>query len=390
MPYRTWIPAIGVVLGLTGLALSGAPTMAVLLGLGGALVCYLDREDPDPGAPCDASRSLRWCGALLLVTASVAALAWALAQWRWRLELPETNGTSLRNLARLLLWFTWPVWPLAIWTLWRWRRQLTSGNFGRHLALPLWFVAVALGATLSTDAADRSLMLALPAMAALAAFALPTLSRPVSALVDWFTMLFFSIFALMIWVVWVAAQTGVPRQPAANLARLLPGFMPSFEWLPFTVALGASLVWIWLVRWRVGRHRSAIWKSLVLPAGGTALCWLLLMTLGLSAANFGRSYLPLVRNIDRAIRAQSPTRALPDCVAFDNLTRGQIAAFQYHGHLVLKPLHAANQCAWLLVDATTRRPGAHLVDRNTWALRLGVRRRADNGEAVQLYQRIAQ
>jgi hypothetical protein len=189
-------------------------------------------------------------------------------------------------------------------------------------------------------------------------------------------------------VVWVAAQTGVPKQPAANLARLLPGFMPSFEWFPFTVAMGASLVWVWLVKWRVGRHRSAIWKSLVLPAGGTALCWLLLMTLGLPAVNFGRSYLPLVRNVDRVIRAQSPGRALPSCVEFDNLTRGQIAAFQFHGQLVLKPAHGATRCAWLLIDATSARPPPQAVDKNTWLLQLGVRRRADNGEAVQLYQRI--
>ena len=389
MPYGTWIPAIGVVLGLAGLALSGAPTMAVLLGLGGAMVCFLDRHAQDPDEPRNAPRSLRWSLAVLLVTVAVAALAWALDQWRWRIDLPETDWTSLRNLARLLLWFTWPVWPLAVWTLWRWRRQLTSGNFGRHLALPLWFVAVALGATLTTDAADRSLMLALPAMATLAAFALPTLSRTVSALVDWFTLLFFTIFALIIWVVWVAAQTGVPQQPAANLARLLPGFMPSFEWLPFAVAVGATLVWVWLVKWRVGRHRSAIWKSLVLPAGGTALCWLLLMTLGLSAINFGRSYQPLVRNVDRAIRAQSPARTLPDCVEFDNLTGGQIAAFQYHGRLVLKPTRGATRCAWLLVDVTTARPLPQAVDKKIWALKLGVRRRADNGEAVQLYQRIA-
>ncbi len=387
-PYRTGIPAIGVVLGLAGLALSGAPTMAILLGLGGALVCFLDREDDNPDAPCDASRNLRWCVALLLITAGVAALVWALGQWRWRMEWPEPTWTNTRNLARLLLWFTWPVWPLAVWTLWRWRRQLTSGSFGRHLALPLWFVAVALVATFSTDAADRSLMLALPAMATLAAFALPTLSRSVSALVDWFTLLFFTIFALIIWVIWVAAQTGVPKQPAANLARLLPGFMPSFEWFPFAVALGASLVWVWLVQWRVGRHRSAIWKSLVLPAGGTALCWLLLMTLGLPAVDFGRSYLPLVRNVDRTIRAQTPGRALPGCVEFDNLTRGQIAAFQFHGHLVLTPAHGTRQCNWLLVDATTARPLPQTVNKSTWALKLGVRRRADNGEAVQLYQRI--
>ena len=390
MPYHTWIPAIGVVLGLAGLALSGAPTMAVLLGLGGALIAFLDRNAQDPvEEPTNVPRSLRWSLVVLLVTVAVAVLAWALGQWRWRIDLPETNWTSLRNLARLLLWFTWPVWPLAVWTLWRWRRQLTSGNFGRHLALPLWFVAVALGATLTTDAADRSLMLALPAMATLAAFALPTLSRPVSALVDWFTLLFFTIFALIIWVVWVAAQTGVPQQPAANLARLLPGFMPSFEWFPFTVAMAASLVWVWLVKWRVGRHRAAIWKSLVLPAGGTALCWLLLMTLGLPAVNFGRSYLPLVRNVDRVIRAQSPGRTLPQCVEFDNLTRGQIAAFQFHGHMVLKPAQGATQCSWLLVDATAARPPKQAVDTTTWSLKLGVRRRADNGEAIQLYQRIA-
>jgi 4-amino-4-deoxy-L-arabinose transferase-like glycosyltransferase len=231
-------------------------------------------------------------------------------------------------------------------------------------------------------------MLALPAMATLAAFALPTLSRSVSALVDWFTLMFFTIFALMIWVVWVAAQTGTPRQPAANLARLLPGFMPNFEWLPFVVALAASVVWIWLVQWRAGRHRAAIWKSLVLPAGGTALCWLLLMTLGLPAADFGRSYKPLVRTVDRTIRMHSPNRALPNCVEFENLTRGQIAAFQYHGQLVLKPSYPAAQCDWLLIDTTMARPPTRLVDKKIWSLQLGVRRRSDNGEAVQLYQRI--
>ena len=41
-------------------------------------------------------------------------------------------------------------------------------------------------------------------------------------------------------------QTGVPAKPAANVARLAPGFMPSFEWhllLPalVIVAIGASL-----------------------------------------------------------------------------------------------------------------------------------------------------
>jgi 4-amino-4-deoxy-L-arabinose transferase-like glycosyltransferase len=246
---------------------------------------------------------------------------------------------------------------------------------------------VALATTLSTNFADRSLLLALPAMATLAAFALPTLSRTVSALVDWFTLLFFTAFALTIWVIWFAAQTGVPQQPAANLARLVPGFIPSFGWSTFLPALLASLVWVWLVRWRVGRHRSAIWKSLVLPAGGTALCWLLLMTLGLPAVDYARSYVPMVRSVSQEIRAQAQKAGEPECVEFENLNRSQIAAFQYHGQLQLKPTTDSAQCGWLLVDATTARPPRASLDLSAWSLRLNVRRRDDNGENIRLYQR---
>lgn len=391
LPYRTCIPAIGVGAGLSGLALSGAPAMAVFLGLGGAMVCFLDRHDPpnrpEQDTPHTVRRSLAYSGAILLLTVAVAALAWRLDLWRWRIDLPETNGANFRGILRLLLWFTWPVCPLAMWTLWRWRKQLTSGNFGRHLALPLWFVAVALVTTLSTNFADRSLLLALPAMATLAAFALPTLSRTVSALVDWFTLLFFTIFALTIWVIWFAAQTGIPQQPAANLARLVPGFIPSFNWATFVPALLASLVWVWLVQWRVGRHRSAIWKSLVLPAGGTALCWLLLMTLGLPAVDYARSYVPMVRSVSQEIRAQTQKPGDAACVEFENLNRGQIAAFQYHGQLKLKPATDSAQCGWLLVDATTARPPRASLDLSPWSLRLNVRRRDDNGENIRLYQR---
>ncbi|MFZ9180222.1 MAG: hypothetical protein ACO21V_13530, partial [Limnohabitans sp.] len=54
----------------------------------------------------------------------------------------------------------------------------------------------------------------------------------------------------------------------------------------------------WLVHWRAGRHRAALWKSLVLPAGGAALCWLLLMTLWLPALDYARSY--VTQNQDKA------------------------------------------------------------------------------------------
>ena len=389
MPYRTWGPALGLALGLPALALSGAPSMAVLLGLGGALVCFLDRHEEHGLTGLEAvhhkpTRSLAWTGFVLACTVLAAGLAEQLSLWRWRIELPQATWHDWRSLARLLLWFTWPVWPLALWTLWRWRRQLTSGNFGRHLALALWFVGVALGTTLTTHSADRSLLLALPALATLAAFALPTLSRTVAALIDWFTLLFFTACAIAIWVIWIATQTGFPRQPAANVARLAPGYEPSFSWLALVLAAVATLGWAWLVKWRAGRHRAAIWKSLVLPAGGVALCWLLMMTLWLPLLEWGRSYVPLVRSVQNVMAADRQA----GCVEVYGLNRGQIAAFKYHGQMQLQWARHEASCPWLIVDTDDQHTLPRDVDLGAWSLRLSLRRRAETNDDVLLYKRI--
>ena len=377
LPYRTRMAAMAAAMGLVGLALSGAPTIALLLGTGGAAIYWLDRT-----AQSDTARfNLMWAGGIALLTVLAALLATWLDLWRWRIELPEASWTEWRSQGRLLLWFTWPAWPLALWTLWRWRHQLIRWRApSRHLALPLWFVGVAVGATLTTTSADRSLLLALPALAALAAFALPTLQRSVTALIDWFTLLFFSGCALIIWVIWISMQTGVPAQPAANVARLAPGFEHSFSLIPFLIAIVATMAWLWLVHWRVGRHRAAIWKSLVLPAGGAALCWLLLMTLWLPLLDFARSYAPLVDSTVAVLRH-------PACVEVHDLNRGQIAAFEFHGNLVLRPADTQISCPWLIVgkDALTTLPD--MVDLTPWSFHSTIRHPSDRYEDVVIYQR---
>lgn len=379
LPYRTFAPAIGGVLGLTGLALSGAPAMATLFGAGGAVIHLLDRS-PTPGV---FKHKALGSASIALLTLCVAWLVSGLDLWRWRIELPEASWTEWRSLGRLLLWFTWPAWPLALWTLWRWRRQLVRGGTpSRHLALPLWFAGVAVGATLTTASADRSLLLALPALAALAAFALPTLRRSVAALIDWFTLLFFSGCGLVIWIVWISMQTGVPAQPAANVARLAPGFEPGFSLGPFLIAIGATVAWAWLVKWRVGRHRAAIWKSLVLPAGGAALCWLLLMTLWLPLLDFARSYAPMVRRTMIVMKQQ------PSCVEAHGLSRAQIAAFKFHGKLVMKPAGLTNACPWLIVDKDALPTLSTAVDRKQWAFHSSMRHPSDRNEDLLVYKRI--
>ena len=391
-PYRratkVFGPALGLLVGLIGLALSGAPTLAVLLGSGGALVELTHwrwGNDDRNGASDGAAKSRSWQWLLLIVgsTAIVAFLALVLDVWRWRIHLPGTGEqsawTDWRKLGRLLMWFTWPAWPLAMWTLWRWRRQLAS----RHVALPLWFVGVAVLSTLMTPNADRSLLLSLPPMAALAAFALPTLKRSVASLIDWFTLLFFTSCGIIIWVVWIAMQVGVPRQPAANVARLAPGFEPSFSWFAFMVALIATLAWAWLVRWRTGAHRTALWKSLVLPAGGATLCWLLLMTLWLPLLDYARSYAPLSRQTANLVDKTS-------CVEIYGINTAQATALQYHGKLQLQQAGRKAICPYLIVDMKAQSGLGGVVNLPDWAFKARVRRPSDRSESLLIFKRASQ
>lgn len=290
---------------------------------------------------------------------------------------PRTDDAD--SFARLLLWFTWPAWPLALWTLWRWRRQWLAP----HVALPSWLVVIGVLGSALADDRDRALLTALPGLAALAAFALPTLRRSVSALIDWFTLLFFSGCALIIWVIWVAMMTGVPAKPAANVAKLAPGFVPEFAVLPFVLGSLATLAWIWLVGWRVGRHRQALWKSLVLPSAGATLCWLLLMTLWLPLLDFGRSYGPLSRRIATLVPQGS-------CVMADGLNAGQITALRYHGRLdvVRSDSAAGNRCRVMVVSPTSQPSLDQRVALTDWAYQASVSRLTDSKETLLVYRRI--
>lgn len=376
MPRHPWRPWLAIAGGLTGLLLSGAPVLALLYGLGGAALCLWAAEQPQPQA-----RRAAW--GVLALTLAAALLSWQLGFWERRALWPEVEKDA-GSLARLLVWFTWPAWPLALWTLWRWRGRVWARPLQRHLWLPGWFAVCALGAMLLSHPADRALLLGLPALAALAAFALPTLKRSVSALIDWFTLLFFSASAIAIWVIWISTQTGVPAKPAANVARLALGFQPEFSALALGVALAASAAWCAVVVWRTGRNRSALWKTLVLPAAGTTLCWLLLTSLWLPMLNYARSDAPQMRAVLALV-------GRPACVHVLGLDRGQYAALQVYTGIPTRPLTAAAPaCPWLLeADAATvpeRRRTPLAAGEWTPVERIG--RPTDRHDALVVYRRV--
>lgn len=380
-PHRPRMAIATLASGLSGLVLSGAPALAVLFGLGGTLIALADVRTPEEdGGNSSAGLRWQWIWIATLFTLAAAAIAAALGLWHWRIVMPSWGSSDWRSVSRLLLWFTWPTWPLACWTLWRWRRQWFSLAIHRHVALPLWFAVVAIVATFLTQPADRALLLGLPALAALAAFALPTLGRSVSALIDWFTLLFFSGAAIIIWVVWVAMQTGWPRQPAANVAKLAPGFIPSFSIWAFLIALGATVAWTALVHWRVGRHQAALWKSVVLPAGGAALAWLLLMSLWLPLLDYARSY-------EAQVSQASALMGRPECVEVKNFSRSQVAAFEFHANLQAHQTGGSIQCPVLLVAFTQGARPYPAARSPEWAFLGSVARPADPQDIVAIFRR---
>jgi hypothetical protein len=307
-PFHHERARVGIVLALPALACSGAPTMATVLGVAGVIICARSTYAP-------VRRFCWWIVAATLLAAGAAAV---LDQWSWRVA--STTPLQALHIARQWLWFLWPSWLLALWALWQWRHYLSR----RHVAVPLSVLLTALVACVAMGGSDRALMLGLPGIAVLAAFALPTLNRSTSSAIDWFSVFFFTSLALFVWVIYLAMQTGVPAKPAANVAKLAPGFKAHFALLPLIIAIAATAAWLWLVRWRTSRHRAALWRSLVLPAGGVVLAWNLAMTLWLQPLDYARSYRAHVQLLSKHIP--------PDvCITGPGLPLALTAALEYHG-----------------------------------------------------------
>jgi hypothetical protein len=99
--------AVGV--GMLGLTLSGAPSVALWLGIGGSVLKALGQSDP-----AQARLRMLDLGLLALLCLLCITTAGYLDLWRWRVA--SHTLLDLDVLAKLMLWFTWPAWPLAAWS----------------------------------------------------------------------------------------------------------------------------------------------------------------------------------------------------------------------------------------------------------------------------------
>jgi 4-amino-4-deoxy-L-arabinose transferase-like glycosyltransferase len=303
---------------------------------------------------------------------------WWLRQW-WRTSFDSFSGSPIQALSyavKNLPLFTWPAWPLAIWTFVSWSGLRRSP----HVAVPVSVIGPLLVLViLQSHQSNRLFMLLLPPLSVLATFALPTLKRGAINAIDWFAMLSFTLLATFVWLVWTAGLYGFPAPLARNLARLAPGFQPEFKVLSFVCAVAVTLCWFSLARWRLARHPKVLWRSVVLSSAGTTLMWVLLMTLWLPVVNYSRTY----RDVAEQIADHLP--ADYTCISPVRLGDAQIATFAYFGGM-----HFAfdEDCDVILRQDTQDYGEPSSISTFEWKLVWEGRRVADRDERFRLYVRI--
>jgi 4-amino-4-deoxy-L-arabinose transferase-like glycosyltransferase len=278
-------------------------------------------------------------------------------------------------IARNFFLFSWPVWPIAAfaWLSWRGMRRAA------HVALPLAILAMLFVLlVLQRSPGDVQFILLLPPMAILAAFALPTLPRAAINAIDWFALLFFTIFGGFIWFMWIAKTTGWPPKIANNVFRQIPGFQHTFTLSAVAIAVAVTLAWILIVRWRLSRAPKQIWRPVVISAAGTTLMWVIAMTLWLPSINYGKTY----RDV-----AQAAALALPStyrCVQPIRMGDAQLASFAYFGQIRFGG--PAEACDVLLRHDAVDYGAPSNISHFEWRLIWEGRRPADRDERFRLYR----
>ncbi|MBL8447951.1 MAG: hypothetical protein JNJ44_11115 [Zoogloeaceae bacterium] len=298
----------------------------------------------------------------------------------WRLQVANLVP-SLDNLqhpafmVQQLGWFLWPLWPIAGWALWRERHRLTT--FGWRLALAFLVTTLATVLLLADSLRPANLLPLIPPLALIASAGVQSLRRGAASAFDWFAIMTFLVFAILVVLAWTAMGLAWPPGLARQLVKLAPGFRLEFSLGPGIV--GGILVAGWLALvWNAPRspNRGAInWAT------GTTMLWTLAVILLMPWFDHGKSYRPAAEGLARtahAIRAE--------CIAVEEISPSLRASLSYFTEIPLAPLATwGHSCSLRLVAMDHREalPALPSSARRVWEYRRGGGRQL---EVLQLYR----
>ncbi len=277
---------------------------------------------------------------------------------------------------RILIWFAWPAWPLAAWTLWRER-----GGLARQPALQLGLLAtVVVLVVLSLSAVARDLyeLPVLLPLSLLASHSVDVLPRRLGRVSAGSATALFGAAALLVWAVRIVMVIRHAPPSLPVLWYYLPAsFTPRLQPVALTAALLLTGVWLYAVkRWK-GTSLAAVgaWMA------GVMLVWGLLATLWLPWINDAKSYRRMMASLDRVLPARF------GCLAAAGVDESQRAMLDYYDGLLVRQVQAGHPaaCNVLLVEARHRR--MHVDPGPQWRQVWRGSRPGDRGERDFLFLR---
>jgi len=342
--------------------------------------------------------SLRWRTpqfAVTLVFAFIASLPW-LAVWPLLLVQREpvlfVTWLTAENLARffdfrnlpdgiayylkILPWYAFPAWPLALWTLWRARRMQQLSSTGTVLP-GLGFLASLL---MLGGAAESRELYAMPMLIPLALLAVPgiePLRRGAANGWYWFSVMTFTFFIAVGWFYWSALELGVPARLHTHLHTIRPGYDFGFHWFPFLLGLAYTSCWFALL---VKLPRNAERPLIVWAAGLTAM-WALLATLFIGWVDTAKSYRSMVTDMVRAMPAKYV------CLASRDLGEPQRAMLHYFADIRSQRVEVVSRSSECDLLLTQGQPLDELLVPGEWRKIWEGHRPGDKDERFRLYRR---
>lgn len=306
-------------------------------------------------------------GILLAVLPWVVIWPWALyhrspdlfRDWFWNNNVTRLIGGSpyAGNEHRpvwfylvLLCGFGWPVFPLALWGLWKERRSVFKETGVRVLGVAI----LVLWAVLSAASQKRSLYATplLPPLAVLAVRGVRGLGERFARMAQVTVVSVCAVGVSAAWFGWSALFTHWPAIVLQRVRVQIPDYTPAFSVGAVGVASAATLAWVFLVV----RRRGASGASVTIGwAAGVALIYLLGMTLWLPVTNGSSGYQHDFAGLRETLGEQ------PGLVSSQGLGEPQRAMLHYYTGL--KPwreeTHGPIDCRWELIqglDQEGRRP----------------------------------
>ena len=283
------------------------------------------------------------CGLLAFAFAKKAPLAftaWIESGAGFSFEDREQIGPQA--YLPTLLWFAWPVWPIAIWLVSLRARGFAGGwQRGEVIAPAVFLITALFVASILAEPRTTHALFFLPSFVVLAAFGVDTLKRAWYAMIDWFGILVLGCATVGVVIVSFTLYFKWPPAIAQWAERFVPQFRGELPWFGYGVALLAFFIWIALIQ---PAHQHSR-RALINWAGCVTFLWVVAQALLAVPADYVVSYRSVFTNISKAWPAAG-------CVNSIELSGSQAALLRYFAGRSTVPVDELSEvtCDHLLIQ----------------------------------------